>query len=123
MPRRTRTSTRARFSPGPIANLRSRRIKAIEAYRIARLAEDHSEIPCYLITTKLDLVSEPDQLIRDISDQIGKTAPVAIVIDTLSLFAAADIHFGIVLFTLSVLMSTYAIQRLARSATSTSRHG
>ncbi len=26
------------------------------------------------------------------------------------------IHFGIVLFTLSVVMSTYAIQRLARSA-------
>ncbi len=38
-----------------------------------------------------------------------------------SLLDAADIHFGIVLFTLSVLMSTYAIQRLARSATSTSR--
>ncbi len=40
-----------------------------------------------------------------------------------SLLSAADIHFGIVLFTLSVLMSTYAIHRLARSATSTSRHG
>ncbi len=39
-----------------------------------------------------------------------------------SLLAAADIHFGIVLFTLSVLMSTYAIQRLARSAASTSGH-
>lgn len=39
-----------------------------------------------------------------------------------SLLAAADIHFGIVLFALSVLMSTYAVQRLARSAASTSRH-
>ncbi len=39
-----------------------------------------------------------------------------------SLLAAADIHFGIVLFTLSVVMSTFAIQRLARSAASTSGH-
>jgi paraquat-inducible protein A len=37
-----------------------------------------------------------------------------------SLFAAADIHFGIVLFTVSVLISTYAIHRLARSDASIS---
>ena len=48
---------------------------------------------------------------------------LAVLVVEGNLLAAADIRFGFVLFTLSVLMSTYAIQRLARSATSTSRHG
>ena len=34
-----------------------------------------------------------------------------------SLFAAADVHLGIVLFALSVILSTLAIQRLAARAT------
>ena len=77
-----------RVNQGPVVYVACEGERALgaraEAYRQARLAEDHSEIPFYLITTRLDLVGDRDQLIHDISAQIDDTAPVAIVIDTLN---------------------------------------
>lgn len=56
----------------------------VEAFRIARLADDHEPPPLYVIPSNLDLIVEHGQLIADIGGQIGETAPVAVVLDTLN---------------------------------------
>jgi RecA-family ATPase len=54
-----------------------------EAFRIAKLADD-ADPDFYLLTTRLDLVAEIDELITDIRSEIGSDQCVAIVIDTLN---------------------------------------
>jgi hypothetical protein len=55
-----------------------------EAFRRKRLTEDGS-VPCFhLLATRLDLVSDQQQLTDDIRSQLGAVTPVAVVIDTLN---------------------------------------
>jgi hypothetical protein len=55
-----------------------------EAFRQRKLSETAEAIPFFLIATRLDLAEEHEELTRDIRVQIGDSAPVAIVIDTLN---------------------------------------
>ena len=50
-----------------------------EAYRRERLQEGATDIPFYLVTTRLDMIGEHRQLIADITAQIGDTVPVLVV--------------------------------------------
>jgi len=54
----------------------------IEAYR--RYHEVKADLGFYLLTTRLDLVADRQQLIEDIRAQLGGIVPVAIVVDTLN---------------------------------------
>jgi hypothetical protein len=54
-----------------------------EAFRRTHLTEQ-DDPPFYLLTTRLDLVADCVALVADIRAQIGATAPVAVVIDTLN---------------------------------------
>jgi hypothetical protein len=67
----------------------------IEAFRQDRLQETGAGIPFFLVTTRLDLAAEAQQLCLDIAAQVGTTqpitataespsAPACIVIDTLN---------------------------------------
>ena len=55
-----------------------------EAFRRHKLAEDNSDAPFHLLTTRLDLVADRQQLIEDIGAQLGDEKPAAVVIDTLN---------------------------------------
>lgn len=55
-----------------------------EAFRQAKLAEEHEPVPFYLVISRLDLINEHKVLIRDIQAQVGELHPIAIVIDTLN---------------------------------------
>jgi RecA-family ATPase len=55
-----------------------------EAFRQKHLGEEESVPGFYLLTTRLDLVTDHKQLIADIRDQLGGVVPVAIGIDTLN---------------------------------------
>jgi hypothetical protein len=55
-----------------------------EAFRQSNLSETAEGVPFFLATTRLDLAKEHEELTRDIQAQIGETAPVAVVIDTLN---------------------------------------
>jgi hypothetical protein len=54
-----------------------------EAFRLAKLPED-ADPPFYLLTTRLDLAAQIDELILDISAQIPGGSCAAIVLDTLN---------------------------------------
>src|SRR5215472_7677129 len=54
----------------------------IEAYR--RYHEVKADLGFYLLTTRLDLVADRQQLIEDIRAQLDGIVPVAIVVDTLN---------------------------------------
>jgi RecA-family ATPase len=56
----------------------------IEAFRQAKMAEDETEVPFYLIASPLSLVADCGTLIADIRTTLGQTIPVAVVIDTLN---------------------------------------
>jgi AAA domain len=58
----------------------------IEAFRRRRLGDSEpSDVPFYVVTTRLDMASDHSQLITEIQAQLGKADPVmAIVIDTLN---------------------------------------
>jgi AAA domain len=57
----------------------------VEAFRQKRLAEDGADPPFYLLTTRLDLVNDIDQLVGDIKAQLPDDEPCAvIVLDTLN---------------------------------------
>jgi|SRR5665213_959508 len=55
-----------------------------EAFRRAKMSEATANVPFFLLTTRLDLVSDADELIGDIARQIEGGACSAIVIDTLN---------------------------------------
>ena len=54
-----------------------------EAFRLSRLSED-ADPPFYLLTTRLDLVADANDLIGDIRAAIGADSCAMIVIDTLN---------------------------------------
>jgi hypothetical protein len=54
-----------------------------EAFRLAKLPED-ADPPFYLLTTRLDLTAQVDELILDITAQIPGATCSAIVLDTLN---------------------------------------
>ena len=54
------------------------------AYRQARMAETGEDPPFYLLTTRLDLVEDIDELIADIKAQLPDEQCLIIVIDTLN---------------------------------------
>jgi hypothetical protein len=56
----------------------------IEAYRQYRMGEDEEAPSFYLLSTRLDLVSEADRLVFEITAQLGIVIPALIVIDTLN---------------------------------------
>jgi hypothetical protein len=56
----------------------------VEAFRRARLAEDHASVSFHLLSTRLDLAGQFGELLDDIKAQLGRERPVAIVIDTLN---------------------------------------
>ncbi len=56
------------------------------AFRARKLAENSEPVPFHLITTRLDLVGQFDELIGDIRAQLRDEKPVAVVIDTLNRF-------------------------------------
>jgi hypothetical protein len=59
--------------------------KRAEAFRHAHLAEDHGEIPFWLLAVQLDLAREANNLVAAIQAALGAdSAPVAIVLDTLN---------------------------------------
>jgi hypothetical protein len=56
-----------------------------EAFRRGKMSEEITDnVPFYLITTRLDLVADAAELIRDVQAQIGNTACSALVVDTLN---------------------------------------
>lgn len=55
-----------------------------EAYRQERLAEAPLDIPFHLVTTRLNLPDEADQLVADIRAQLGVVTPALVAIDTLN---------------------------------------
>jgi hypothetical protein len=55
-----------------------------EAWRRAKLSEDTSEVPFFLVATRLDLVGDADALINDVRLQLAGNSCAAIVIDTLN---------------------------------------
>jgi hypothetical protein len=55
-----------------------------EAFRRKRLTEEGSVPGFFLLPTRLDLVSDQQQLIDDIRSQFGSVTPAAVVIDTLN---------------------------------------
>jgi hypothetical protein len=55
-----------------------------EAFRQRQLAEGAAGVPFYLVATRIDLIKEHPQLIRDIRTQLGMEKPVAVVLDTLN---------------------------------------
>jgi hypothetical protein len=60
-------------------------IKArVEAFRQARIAEDGANPPFYLLTTRLDLVNDLDELITDVQAQLPQEGCITIVVDTLN---------------------------------------
>lgn len=56
----------------------------VEAFRLAKLAEDHEPIPFYLLPTRLDLAADAEQLVTEITAQLGGEPVGAIAIDTLN---------------------------------------
>ena len=56
----------------------------IEAFRCHKLTEGACDPPFYLLPTRLDLVADVEMLVGDIKAQLGRDAPVLIVIDTLN---------------------------------------
>lgn len=55
-----------------------------EAWRRHHLGGHSGSVPFWLITTRLDLVSDHEDLVADIHAQIGSDLPVLIIIDTLN---------------------------------------
>jgi hypothetical protein len=55
-----------------------------EAFQQAKIAEDGADPPFYLLTTRLDLVGDIDELIADIDAQLHGEKCGAMVIDTLN---------------------------------------
>ena len=55
-----------------------------EAFRQARIAEEGADPPFYLLTTRLDLVADIDELMACIAAQLPEPKCAAIVIDTLN---------------------------------------
>jgi hypothetical protein len=55
-----------------------------EAFQQAKIAEDGADPPFYLLPTRLDLVSDIDELIADIDGQLSGEKCAALVIDTLN---------------------------------------
>ena len=56
----------------------------VEAFRLARLADNASEVPFHLMASPLSLVADHSALIAAIRATIGTAPPAAIVIDTLN---------------------------------------
>jgi RecA-family ATPase len=56
----------------------------IEAFRQAKMAEDATKVPFYLIASPLSLVADCDALITSIRAALDQTVPAAVVIDTLN---------------------------------------
>ena len=56
----------------------------VAAWRQRHLGDQESEIPFYLVPTRLDLITEASELIQEIDRTLGELAPSAIVIDTLN---------------------------------------
>jgi hypothetical protein len=56
----------------------------VEAFRRRNMSEDIGEVPFLLLTTRLDLVGEVEQLVRDIENQLGGKLCAAIIVDTLN---------------------------------------
>jgi RecA-family ATPase len=56
----------------------------IEAFRQARMAEDATKVPFYLIASPMSLVADCGALIASIEATLGQTVPAAVVIDTLN---------------------------------------
>ncbi len=54
------------------------------AFRRAKLTEEATVPDFYLVTTRLDLVAEHQELIAAIADHLGDDQPVAICVDTLN---------------------------------------
>ena len=56
----------------------------VEAFRQAKLAEDHAPPPFYLMGERLDLIGDHVALVERIRAQLGDVQPVAVFIDTLN---------------------------------------
>jgi hypothetical protein len=70
----------------------------VEAYRQKFVGEEESAPDFYLLTTRLDLVEDRQQLVADVRHQLHPVQPAAIVIDTLNRSLAgsesSDEHMG-----------------------------
>jgi hypothetical protein len=58
--------------------------KRTEAFRQRYMVEHDGEVPFYLVTLRLDLIKDHQELIEDIRAQIGDVVPVTITLDTLN---------------------------------------
>jgi hypothetical protein len=67
----------------------------VEAFRRHKLAGDESDVPFHLVTTRLDLVADCEQLIADIRAQLGGEQPAVITIDTLNRSIPGDESSGL----------------------------
>ncbi len=56
----------------------------VEAFRQAKLADDHEPPPFYLMGERLDLIGDHPALIERIRQQLGEVRPVIVVLDTLN---------------------------------------
>lgn len=56
----------------------------VEAFRLARLADNASEVPFHLMASPLALVADHASLIASIRATLGDTKPATVVIDTLN---------------------------------------